>query len=373
MVLTSLLSFHKQPKQVLIALCIFILLLITTIALSIYIFLFNNNTEQEQQTKEFIFNTKDIADQTAQYLKKNHKTNNGYTHFIADIDNLCNENQDFCKYKWDNLQFPYHIMNSWTSLGFYSAYQVTGNKEYKDQALNDMRLLSDYCLQDNNINNCLWVLVQPALIYSTEKEPYILNLITAGADTLLTSEGSNNLMLKAIEARSLMLAYNITNNEAYKQGALDKFEESQQLLDLVPLGTQENALVSHTCWHYLTATEFAHQLNDIDYILQVYSAFEYYLTEQYDSVGFQPCIEALFIMKESPVVEIDPTIAQDTLQQFTNEFWDGKSNKLVNGTGGVLSRKYHETLTNTYKRFQTPNSTDTSYFIYLLSLYDTAT
>ena len=367
----SLLSIKKQPKKVLIALCVFILLLITVIALGVWTLVFQGQG-QDSAPQEFVFNAQTIAQQTADYLIENHKTDDGYTNFIANIDDLCNENQDFCKYKWENLQFPYQIMNSWTALGFYSAYQVTGEEKYKDRALDDMRLVSEYCLQNNNINNCLWVLVQPALIYSVEKEPFLLELVTKGADALLVNEGSNNLMLKAIEARSLILAYSITNNEEYKQGALDKFEEAEEILALVPFGTQENALVSHTCWHYLTATEFTHHLNEIDYILKVYSAFEYYFDRQYESVAFQPCIEALFIMTASPVVEVDETIAQDTLQKFTNEFWDGENNKLVQGKGGVLPRKYDEEATNTYQHLQTPNSTDTSYFMYLLSLYDMA-
>ena len=94
-------------------------------------------------------------------------------------------------------------------------------------------------------------------------------------------------------------------------------------------------------------------------------------TLQISSVGRQPCVEAQFIVAQMISGDYAYTRkARSSLAEFRAEFWDSKENDYLRGSGGTLPYKYMAHLIEDDFEMQVINSTDSAYFVYLLSLYE---
>ncbi len=299
------------------------------------------------------------------------KRPDGFYNYVYDYDAQCVEENGAKTCPFGGVDM-FETTNTWAALANFAAYEISGDQKYLNQSVADLQKLNEYCAKDRE--QCLWVLVQPSLIYGETKNPEILAFLRAQAPVLKSSPLSqNNLMLAAIQVRSMFMIGELLNDASLISLGQTKLPElSQRLIREPNLYTEPNPLPQdekifgqYTCWVAL-ANLYNPDANfaDIQAFLdngQITENFEYFN----NPIDIQPCIEAYFVLSEKTGNTALKDYAVSLQVLANNAFFDGRGDmKKVYGNGGYLINK----VGNDPQRPGLMVLTDAAYAAYLQSL-----
>lgn len=304
-----------------------------------------------------------IAAQEVVFIKSQERPD-GYYNYVYDYDAQCTQVNGVktCPFNGTDM---FETTNAWAALSHFAAYEISGNKEYLNKSVEDIRKLDEYCTKDRT--QCLWVLVQPSLIYNKTQNPVMLSFLRAQAPALKTAPLSDDLMLASIQVRAMFMMGNILNDSALITRAQTDLEKLSERLSSQPsmYPDTEKRFAQNSCWVTLanlysssvnaeSTREFLNQGN-------IVRNFKYYN----NPIEIQPCIEAYSILAGLTSQESDKSTVIE-LQKLANDaFLDGRGGaKKVYGNGGYLFYKLgFDTKTPGFMVL-----TDSAYASYLQSL-----
>jgi len=289
------------------------------------------------------------------------KRPDGYYNYVYDYEGQCSDENGNKTCPFGGIQM-FETTNSWAALANFSAYKISNNQIYLDKALADIQKLDEYCAKDRK--QCLWVLVQPSLIYEATQNAQILAFLRSQSLALKTELLSENLMLAAIQVRSMYKLGDILNDRTLISRADSLLPQLSQSLSREANLFPENVgrFGQSSCWVALANLNSpSASFENIQAFLdngQFKDNFIYFK----NPIEIQPCIEAYFILSEK-TGDLSQKLKATELQHLANEaFFDGRNeNKKVYGKGGYLFNRREE-------QVKTPGLmvlTDVSYASYL--------
>ena len=124
-----------------------------------------------------------IIQSVADYITTQ-KTPEGYNNYIAHFDEVCGGDKIVnCPFGSENVM---PINNSWSALGYFAAYEATKDEKYLTLMNKDIQSLISHC--ETRLNDCLWVLAQPSIIYMGTQSPEILSFIEDIGTNLIATD-----------------------------------------------------------------------------------------------------------------------------------------------------------------------------------------
>ena len=291
----------------------------------------------------------------------------GFYNYVYKYDDQCitiNGKKE-CPFNGEQM---FETTNAWTALAYYGRYKSTGDKKNLELALRDLYKLYDWCEKDRK--QCLWVLVQPALIYQTTKDVKTLEFLKTEGAMLASTPPSNHLMLQSVEVRELLLIGNALND----QKMIDEGERRlNNLNDAILTDTDfypepKKKFAKNTCWVALANT--ASPKDKYQNLANVKAFVDNgKLVENFDQfqspVEIQPCIEVYQIIGFE-TGNIESKIKANKLIELSNAtFLDSPQNRLTDGSNGYVSMRKNSTLVSKFPKLKTLS--DGAYNTYLMS------
>lgn len=308
-----------------------------------------------------------VLSQSINYIKSQ-RTPDGYYHYLAHFNDLCqtSNGKKVCPLNGNILK----ITNSWAMLAYFGAYQAYPDSTYQDSINQDFSKLNEYCSQD--INECLWGITQPALIYQSTKDPLLLDFLKKAGEALLKKSDPSNLMLLSIEARELSLLYQITQDHRFLQEAEKRLvmaENNLSVDETIPL--IQTPFPKRGCWYTAAVLEMAKSgkpgYRDRAITVLNSANFSQNANHFISSLQIQPCIESYLMLYQQTNRRDYLNSAQKLNDYLLNYFWDGQDNQLLHGEGGTTSLVANkEPASHNIDKYVT--LTDSAYTAYLQGL-----
>ncbi len=300
------------------------------------------------------------------------KTPEGYNNYIAHFNEVCGGDKIAnCPFGSDNVM---PINNSWSALGYFAAYEATKDEKYLNLMNKDIQSVISYC--EPRKDDCLWVLVQPSIIYMGMQSPEILSFIENIGANLITTDYKGSVMIQSIRARELALFFEITKDEQYRTAAATALAEIKTILDSVSTTEDDDLTLanekSQACWYTLAAAEMAMATRDPQYLQEARlidtdpEVQNLYLNVPF-SVSVEPCAETYYLIYK---ITNDPDAyekGERVVRYLEQNFYDSAENKLVWGENGVVAAKKTESVPKDVQKIV--DMTDTAYFAYLEFLF----
>lgn len=364
-------TFLKSKKFIIIAVVILIVLLF----LAIFFTLSSKDKSSQTTTPTPIsLNSSDtytsldlrkIAAEANKYVTSQ-KRSDGFYNYLENYKDQCTTTNgiETCPF---NNQEMFQTTNAWTALAHYSQSIIANSSQELTMAQADLNKLMDWCEPDPK--QCLWVLMQPILIYEKTQDAKTLAFLKQEGEVLLSSLPSDNLMLASIETRELAALYKLTDDARYLQSAIRRMQVAQELLSKAKSIFPENIppLADFACW--TTLAQLQTSVNDPEtrnnarfYLNQrdLIKNFKYFK----NPIQIQPCIETYALLGLMDRNSKDKKTASTLLNMFLKDYYDGPSQKIFYGSGGTafFSRLDKDASAKTVVL------TDSAYTVYLISL-----
>lgn len=331
--------------------------------------------EEKKQAQVPTVAVKPLAEDVVSYVASQRRAD-GYYNYFSHYNELCQKENGVEKCLLNGINF-YEITDSWTSLGYFGAFKIFEDPLYLDSMNKDLGILMNYC--QNRREDCSWALTQPAIIYQATKEPKLFDFLKAQAEVLLqTTAAQDGLMTTAIEVRELALMYQVTQEIKYLHEANKRFITSVRQIAVAQnaYAKGNTRFPQQLCWYTLGELELAKiqgketHLKQVDEMLRRADIVNHF-NEISFVIHIQPCIESYITLDTLNGNKANKQTITLLMEKFTKGFLDTPQNKLIYGEGGTTTIQFGKDIekisSNAYDR--QINITDSSYTLYLLSLY----
>ena len=254
---TQTLSTAKKPRILFLLVGFAILVLLVVIG-----FLFFNRSKNIG-SKESLSTESIQADvlKGSEYIITQKTENGGYWYqkYSPEVCPMV-DGKMACSFRPNNLSFG---SNSWAALGQYSAYKISLDKSYLDNAKSDLNNLLSWC--EDAKNDCTYLLSQPIVINEDLKDKKISDFIEKQGEKLIANKPEEHLMLSAIEVKELAQLYGVFKDEKYLNEATQRLAVVEKNLQKESVNPQTGAvsLPNFACWVSLAQVELGKAKNEM--------------------------------------------------------------------------------------------------------------